>query len=161
MVGTSITLVEKKPAKLLEEIRVQANSAGMKLHAVQFVGAEESMDSAKQDTKASLWQLDESGTFTQSERANLSVVNEEARLLDQKIADLIEEEQIDGLIVMSGDPNDTNQHVIRAAAKKQVPVVGTGGTSMATIATLGARVIATSGTTGTTNRTRLFRLLLL
>lgn len=152
--GNLYNLGGKKPAKLLEEIRVQANSAGMKLHAVQFVGAEESMDSAKQDTKASLWQLDESGTFTQSERANLSVVNEEARLLDQKIADLIEEEQIDGLIVMSGDPNDTNQHVIRAAAKKQVPVVGTGGTSMATIATLGARVIATSGTTGTTNRTR-------
>ncbi|WP_241964562.1 PTS sugar transporter [Paraliobacillus zengyii] len=55
---------------------------------------------------------------------------------------------------MSSDPKETNQQVVKAAIESGIPIVGTGGTSMALISSMGAKVIATSGTTGTTNRTR-------
>ena len=47
-----------------------------------------------------------------------------------------------------------NHQALMMAAKKQIPVTGTGGTSMANAQALGCRVISASGTTGTTNRTR-------
>src|SRR5699024_1335148 len=51
-------------------------------------------------------------------------------------------------------PKGVNKKAIEAAAKKKIPIVGTGGTAMAHITSMGGNVIATSGTTGTTNRTR-------
>src|SRR5690606_371088 len=61
---------------------------------------------------------------------------------------------IDGIILMSADPNGTNKEAIAAAIRKRIPIVGTGGTSMAITSSKGGHVIAASGTTGTTNRTR-------
>ncbi|MGI6382049.1 MAG: hypothetical protein ACOXZT_02345 [Tissierellaceae bacterium] len=55
---------------------------------------------------------------------------------------------------MSSDPKATNQHSIKAAVEKRIPIVGTGGSSTAHVQSMGGNVISASGTTGTTNRTR-------
>lgn len=61
---------------------------------------------------------------------------------------------IDGLILVSADPKNTNNETVKAAAAKNIPGVGTGGTSVADARSLGLNVVAASGTTGSTNRTR-------
>lgn len=144
------------PEKLLAEIYVQCDAAGFEVAAVQFIAAEASMDGVKLTTPASLYSLSD-GSGTRPKRTiegALSMVNEAAKATDALIAQAIRDGNIDGLIVMSASPDGANQQVIKAAVETQLPVVGTGGTSMALITATGAKVIATSGTTGTTNRTR-------
>ncbi len=153
--GNLYNLGGKDPDKLVGEIAAQCNSAGMELGAVQFIAASESMDTAKETTSAVLygWNTEERRLAKRLE-GTLKEVNEAAFELDADMAALIGSGQIDGLIVMSADPEGANGQAIRAAAEKSIPVVGTGGTSMALIGSKGAKVIAASGTTGTTNRTR-------
>lgn len=145
----------KNPQKLIEEIKMQADSAGIKIAAVQFVGAEKSMDNANENTTARLytWNRD-SDELKISEQASLAEINQLALEEDKKIARSIENEEIDGLIVVSADPKEVNAEAVKAAVDKKIPIVGTGGTSMSEIQYMGGNVISSSGTTGTTNRTR-------
>jgi len=152
--GNLYNLGGKNPKKLLQEIEAQSKAADFRIAAVQFIAAEVSMDQAKENSKASLYTLDEDGEVVQSATNSLKNINEEAKVTDQLIAGIILEKKIDGLVVMSADPDGVNQHVVNAAEKMNIPIVGTGGTSMAAISAKGANVIAKSGTTGTTNRTR-------
>lgn len=152
--GNLYNLGGKDPKKLLNEIFNQITSTALEIEAVQFIAANESMDSAKDSTSASLWTLDNLGELHQTSTKNLIEINQQASLVDQKLAIEITDGAIDGLIVMSGDPKGTNQQAVKAAVETGIPIVGTGGTSMAMISSMGAKVIATSGTTGTTNRTR-------
>ena len=153
--GNLFNLGGRDPEKLLGEILVQCQSAGIEVAAVQFIAAQESMDVAKGKTLASLysWNIAEQ-TFVKGQQNNLATINDQAKSADEAIAALINNKEVDGIIIMSGDPEGTNNAAITAAAKFKLPIVGTGGTSMAMISTKGADVIATSGTTGTTNRTR-------
>ncbi|RCW62519.1 PTS sugar transporter [Saliterribacillus persicus] len=151
--GNLFNLGGKNPQALLGEIDKQAESASIEIGAIQFIAAETSMDQAKDSTKAALWFL-QNGEVVHSSSKTLEKVNGEAIEHDQKIATLIKQGEIDGLIVMSGDPTGANTQTILASKEKQIPIVGTGGTSMASIQSIGANVIATSGTTGTTNKTR-------
>lgn len=153
--GNLFNLGGRQPDKLLGEIMVQCQSAQVRIAAIQFIAAHESMDVAKEKTNASLYSYDiDSGSIVQGAVMTLKEINHLAKESDLKLARLIEAGKIDGLIVMSGDPEGANQQTIIAAAAKGIPIVGTGGTSMAQISTKGANVIAASGTTGTTNRTR-------
>jgi len=142
------------PEKLLAEIYVQCDAAGFEVAAVQFIAAEASMDSIKLTTPARLYGLADGATPVAIFEGELSAVNDAAKAVDAHIAEEIRAGNIQGLIVMSAEPGGVNQQVIKAAAETQLPIVGTGGTSMALITASGAKVIATSGTTGTTNRTR-------
>jgi len=153
--GNLFNLGGRDPEKLLGEILVQCQSAGVEIAAVQFIAAQESMDVAKGKTLASLysWNTAEQ-TFVKGQQNNLSIINDQAKDADQAIAKLIRNKAVDGIIIMSGDPEGTNNAAITAATEFKLPIVGTGGTSMAIISSKGANVIATSGTTGTTNRTR-------
>ena len=151
--GNLYNLGGKDPKKLLEEMVRQITAAGMEVTVIQFIAAAVSMDQVKPDTKADLWSWDGndvgivySGTLEQ--------VNQQAQTKDQKIGDSVKAGEIDGLILVSADPNSNNQAAIKAAAQTKIPVVGTGGTSMANVQSLGSNVVAVSGTTGTTNRTR-------
>ena len=145
----------KNPSKLIEEIEIQANAAEINIAAVQFVGANKSMDNLNQKTKARLYSWDnEKQRLEISPEQEITAVNQEAAEADKKIAAMIENEEIDALILVSCDPDGVNQKAVEAAAEKNIPVVGTGGSSMAEVQYLGANVISTSGTTGTTNRTR-------
>ncbi|WP_066185903.1 MULTISPECIES: PTS sugar transporter [Gracilibacillus] len=151
--GNLYNLGGKHPQQLLEEIEKQAESAGISITAVQFIAANESMDAIKETTEAAIWEKNEQGMHPG--KSNLLIdINERTKEIDQAIAKQIRAGDIDGLIVMSGDPEGANLNALSAAAETKIPIVGTGGTSMAAIASMGCRVISTSGTTGTTNRTR-------
>ncbi|QCT04695.1 putative membrane protein [Paenibacillus algicola] len=153
--GNLYNLGGKDPRRLLGEILIQMESADLSCAALQFIAAEASMDQAKPDTRATLysWKMSQDEPVIAAQ-GTLQEVNEAARQLDQDIAEQISLGEIDGIIVMSADPEGTNRLVFEAAARHKIPVTGTGGTSMAGIQSRGVHVIAASGTTGTTNRTR-------
>ena len=153
--GNLYNLGGKEPLKLLGEILTQSKAASMEVTAIQFIGAKATMDKINKNTGARLytWNEDEKKIFATAEDT-LTNINELSVKTDLEIAQKIREGVIEGLILMSSDPNGTNRHAIKAAAEMKIPIVGTGGASMATIQSLGGNVISTSGTTGTTNRTR-------
>ncbi|MEH7383357.1 PTS sugar transporter [Bacillus sp. JJ1533] len=153
--GNLYSLGGKEPEKLLSELLLQIEAAGVKCASLQFIAAKGSMDSVKESTETTIYGWDpEQNKPTIIAQGTLKEINVEAEKMDQEIATKIENGEIDGLIFMSADPNGANKHVVETAAKRKLPATGTGGTSMATISSKGVNVISTSGTTGTTNRTR-------
>ncbi|SHF16576.1 Phosphotransferase system IIC components, glucose/maltose/N-acetylglucosamine-specific [Seinonella peptonophila] len=143
------------PEQLLNEMLKQCQAAELEIKEVQFIAATASMDQVKETTSGRLYRFDSiQQNVIEMVHGTLKEVNQQARTMDQKIAELIDAGEIDGLIMMSADPRGVNQKTVQAAAGKQIPIVGTGGTSMSLVTAAGANVIATSGTTGTTNRTR-------
>ena len=76
-----------------------------------------------------------------------SALLRQAAALDEQLAKLIDEGAIDGLVLMSSDPKGVNSKAVAAAARKKIPAVGTGGTSIANTQAAGVRVISASGTT--------------
>ncbi len=142
------------PKKMMDEIFTQAQSAGIRIAYVQFIGTNTTMDNISMDAKARLWTLNGDNSIGCSEEAALKDINEMAVRNDKELAELIYAGKIDGMMLLSCDPKGTNKRALTAAAEKQIPLAGTGGTSMANTQAMGCRVIAASGTTGTTNRTR-------
>lgn len=151
--GNLYSLGGKYPKQLLTEIIAQTDAAKMNVSAIQFISAETSMDTAKDQTKASLYTLKEN-ELTTIFQGSLKDTNLEAEKLDLEISKKIKKGLIDGLILMSVDPDHANKHAILAAAEMKIPIVGTGGTSMGNVSSKKGNVISVSGTTGTTNRTR-------
>nr|WP_263327042.1 PTS sugar transporter [Neobacillus sp. Marseille-Q6967] len=153
--GNLYYLGGKEPEKLLEELLLQIDAAGMECGALQFIAAKASMDTVKENTPAELYSWNESTQKpTVIANGTITEVNAAASLLDSEIAGKIANGEIDAVIFMSADPKAANKSAVEAAAEKNLPATGTGGTSMAAIASKGVNVISTSGTTGTTNRTR-------
>ena len=142
------------PEGIVAEIKRQAQAAGIEVAFVQFVLASASMDTVDEKAPATLYQLDEDGVLTAGQEQPLARVNETARALDNTLANMIDACEIDGLMLMSCDPEGANKQAVAAAARAQIPVAGTGGTSMAGVTAAGCHVVSASGTTGTTNRTR-------
>lgn len=141
------------PQKLLSEIQTQADSAGINVAFVEFIGAHRSMDGIPDDAPAALWTV-EDGRFVHTDDMPLKECNAVAQNSDAELAELINNGKIDGIIMMSCDPEKLNNASLKAAAQKKIPAVGTGGTSVANAQKLGVNVISASGTTGTTSRTR-------
>ncbi|WP_231633225.1 PTS sugar transporter [Numidum massiliense] len=153
--GNLYSLGGDDPVKLLQEIHTQCEAANVEIGIVQFIGAKASMDNIKETTPATLYVWDaQTQTAQATFSGTLKEVNEKVGQVDQRVASEIDAGRIDGIVLMSADPNGANREAIAAAIKQRVPIVGTGGTSMATTSSKGGNVIATSGTTGTTNRTR-------
>lgn len=142
------------PAALLSEIIKQLTAAGVAVGGVQFVAAAASMDSAKQETPAALWGIDDDAHPIVLAEGSLATINEQARVSDQELADRVAAGDIDGLVLVSSDPKDTNAKVVAAGAAAEIPAVGTGGSSIAAAQAAGLSLVAASGTTGSTNRTR-------
>ena len=142
------------PRGMMREIFNQAESAGIEVAYIQFVGTTGSMDTISMDAKARLYTLAEGGELAESGEQTLAEINKLAEASDEKLAELIRAGEIDGIMLMSCDPKGINSRALTAAAEKGIPVAGTGGSSMADTQALGCKVIAASGTTGTTNRTR-------
>jgi hypothetical protein len=141
------------PTALLKEIFVQAESAGIEIASVEFIAAGASMDNISPESKALLFTL-AGGHAEAGPEAALREINEQAKKLDGVLAQKIGNGEIDGVVMMSCDPGNVNSASVKAMAEKKIPVVGTGGASMANSQKMGVKVISTSGTTGTTNRTR-------
>lgn len=141
------------PAGMLKDIAVQLDAAGFELARAVFVSADATMDGIGPHAAAQLWVLQD-GSFTAVSRGSLADINELARVEDNRVAGEIRAGRIDGLIVMSADPDGVNAASISAAVESSIPVAGTGGTSIAKAQALGANLVAASGTTGTTSTTR-------
>ena len=152
--GNLYTQGGNDPQGMMREIFNQADSAGIEVAFIQFVGTSGSMDVISKNAKARLYTLDGNGALTAGDEATLEEVNAQAKEYDAKLRELILAGEIDGIMLMSCDPKGINREALSAAAEKAIPVAGTGGSSMAEVQTMGCRVIAASGTTGTTNRTR-------
>lgn len=142
------------PKKMMNEIFVQADSAGIEVAYVQFIGTNTTMDNISANSAARLWTLTGKGEIGCGEEAPLSLINKEAEKNDEELAELVRGGKIDGIMLLSCDPKGVNNKALSAAAEMKIPLAGTGGTSMANTQAMGCRVIAASGTTGTTNRTR-------
>lgn len=151
--GNLYNLGGKDPFSLLGEIKHQLDAAGIELRAVQFIAAKVSMDNAKPHTPASLIIL-EDGQFKVADEGKLEEINSIAKHYDRSLAEQITNGEIDALILVSADPKGTNIETIKAAASKDLPGVGTGGTSCGIARSMGLNIVSASGTTGTTNRTR-------
>lgn len=141
------------PKAMLREIKVQAESAGMELAYVQFIGADGSMDTISSDAGAKLYGMSGAEIEVVAE-GTLAEMNQAAAPYDEQLAALIEEGKIDAVVILSCDPKGVNEKALTAAAGKKIPVAGTGGTSVAGAQSMGCNVVSASGTTGTTNRTR-------
>lgn len=141
------------PAKLVADVKRQLDAAGFILEATQFVAAQTSMDNVTDSSPAQLWTLTSEG-FAVTFEGSLAEVNELTRQHDAELALKVANGEIDGLILMSADPEDTNAETIKAAVAKGIPAVGTGGTSIAKAQQLGLKLVSVSGTTGTTSTTR-------
>ncbi len=142
------------PKKMMEEIFAQTDSAGIEVAYIQFIGTNGTMDTISSDAPARLWTLAGKDEVTCTEEAPLKEIDERAKENDKALAAMIREGKIDGMMLMSCDPEGANHEALTAAAETGIPLAGTGGTSMAATQTMGCNVIAASGTTGTTNRTR-------
>jgi fructose-specific phosphotransferase system IIC component len=151
--GNLFNLGGDKPVELLEKIINQAEVANITVEEIQFIGASSSMDRVKDSTQSSLYILEDE-IIKKEFSGKLKDVNDEAKEKDKKISEKIKNGKIQGLILVSADPENTNKKAIEAAQSEGIPVVGTGGTSMSTVQSMGVNVISASGTTGTTNRTR-------
>jgi fructose-specific phosphotransferase system IIC component len=151
--GHLFVLGGKDPQALLEEILKQAKAASISVTDIVFVAASTSLDKANKETSAGLWKQTVDGP-KEIFRGSLAEVNEKAKEENQKLGESIRSGEVNGVILVSADPKNVNKPVIDAAAKANIPVAGTGGTSMAETRSMGGNVIAASGTTGTTNRTR-------
>lgn len=142
------------PRAMISEVFSQAAAAGIDVAFVQLVLAQSSMDTATGETSAKLYTLDGDGELMASRPAPLAAINKQAAETDAQIAAAIRAGEVDGLMLLSCDPEGANSAAITAAVELKIPVAGTGGTSMAKVREMGANVIAASGTTGTTSRTR-------
>ena len=151
--GHLFVLGGKDPAGLLDEIIRQAGAAQMEVSQAVFVAASKPLENPAPETPAALWVLQD-GKPAVVFNGTLAEVNEQAKAPLAELAAGIRAGQVDGLVLVSADPQGADQEVLAAAAESKIPVAGTGGSSMAAARTLGANVISASGTTGTTNRTR-------
>lgn len=151
--GNLYTQGGNDPKKMMDEIFVQAGSAGIEISYIQFISANATMDNISHDAKAGLWILQD-GKACCIEEDTLAEINKKAGKYDNELAQRIKDGEIDGVLLLSCDPQGVNRAALEAAAEKQIPAAGTGGTSMAAAQAMGCRIIAASGTTGTTNRTR-------
>lgn len=141
------------PERLLTDVLRQIEAAGLVPAGVQFVAAQASMDGISPQAPAELWSLVD-GVPAVVARGTLSEVNEAARAADARLAAQVSEGLIEGLILVSADPAGVNARTVAAAAERELPAAGTGGTSIASAQRLGIRLVAASGTTGTTSTTR-------
>jgi hypothetical protein len=140
------------PAELIGQVHEQLAAAEMALVAVVFVAADRSLD-APDAARGTLWLLQE-GDPKNVASGSLEEINVLARAEDEKLATAIEDEAIDGLILISADSGGVNKASIAAAIAQDLPASGSGGTCVATAEAAGLRFVASSGTTGTTNVTR-------
>ena len=115
---------------------------------LDFIGDDQANDSVK------LWVMESGGLIVGKCVGSLDHVNIALMIEDARIARLIHSNTIHAVIAISSDPIGANKLTISAAIKKNIPIIGTGGTSLSCISTLGGNVIGCSGgsvaTTGVT-----------
>ena len=138
---------------MMKEILLQTGAAQMQVAAVQYILASSSLDTAGPDSPARLFTWKD-GELHLEKEGTLSQINEAALEVDARIAQMVREGQIDGVMFVSAEPERVNHLTFQAAIESELPLAGTGGGSVAKVQSMGGRVLSASGTTGTTSRTR-------
>lgn len=109
----------------------------------------------QEDDSATLWVMKDGGPLLRKHVGSLASVNCLLRIEDMRISNLILLDEIDAIISISSDPEDTNKLTVAAAIQMNIPILGTGGTSLSYISTSGGNVIGCSGgSVATTGLTR-------
>ena len=85
------------------------------------------------------------GSLEKKCSGTLNDVNNQLKIDDRRIADLILLGGVDAIISISSDPEGANKLTVAAAILKNIPFLGTGGTSLSSISTSGGNVIGSSG----------------
>ncbi|MFT8362192.1 MAG: hypothetical protein ABF608_03365 [Sporolactobacillus sp.] len=152
--GNFYRLGGNAPEEMLRTLLRTMAVADFEWQDALFVAADRSFDQkTNDDARASLYILEE-GHLKHIGQGTIQDINQRAAQYDVEIAERIDAGDIDGLVAISSDPQGINKHAVAAAARKAIPIVGTGGTSMAAIQQAGGNVITISGTTGTSVETR-------
>lgn len=138
---------------MMKEIIAQTRSADMEITAVQYILASSSMDMADPKSNARLYTFKDNRLHLEKEDT-LAHINEAALSVDEEIAAMIRNGQIDGVMFVSAEPDRINHQTFTEAIQAGLPLAGTGGSSVAKVQNMGGRLLSASGTTGTTNRTR-------
>jgi hypothetical protein len=113
------------PEKMMKEIFTQAESAGIEVAYIQFIGTGASMDNISMDAKAKLWTLSGKNAVGCSEEKTLKEINQMAEETDKELAGLIEKGEIDGIMLLSCDPKGVNRQALTAAAAKMISALET------------------------------------
>ena len=74
---------------MMEEIFAQADSAGIEVTYIQFIGTNTTMDNISLEAKARLWTLAGKDSVVASEEKTLGEINKDAAINDEELANLI------------------------------------------------------------------------
>lgn len=151
--GNFYRLGGSDPEQMLTGLIQSFQSNDFDLAALLFVAADQSLDKKQEGATATLY-IYENNQLKKAGQGSLHMINQRAMHYDSALAAHIETGAIDGLIAISSDPLGINVRSVTATIRAELPIAGTGGTSMATIQSSGGHVISVSGTTGTSNETR-------
>lgn len=110
-----------------------------------FVTSDTGLDSHSLDSSARLWILNDQKQCICQKSGTLADVNFEATIVDGLVAEKILAGEIHALIVVSCDPLFVNKASVNAAIRKNIPLVGTGGSSVSHISCHGGNIIGSSG----------------
>ncbi len=138
---------------LLTTLRRELARAGIEIGAVSLVDCEQPLDYAATTAHTVLWSWnDRTGQVERVAEGTLSEVNAQAAALDRQISRRVAGEdegqgarQIDGLVTVSCDVDVVNHKTLMSAARRGIPVAGTGGTSLGRMAAAGVCVVGSSG----------------
>ena len=88
---------------MMKEILLQTGAAQMQVAAVQYILASSSLDTAGPDSPAWLFTWKD-GELHLEKEGTLSQINEAALEVDARIAQMVREGQIDGVMFVSAEP---------------------------------------------------------
>mmetsp|Transcript_18996 Transcript_18996/g.28697 ORF Transcript_18996/g.28697 Transcript_18996/m.28697 type:complete len:708 (+) Transcript_18996:57-2180(+) len=154
--GGSAVLMSS-PWEVLTALKEQLSGINDKIPprigAAQFVCCEKALDTAGPRSMAALWLMDAQRPGYELEpqcilRGELYVVNARARELDGRLAQSGIMDTMDAVVALSADsrPGGANEQVLRAAARRGLPVAGTGGSSLSRAASVyGCQLAGNSG----------------
>ena len=87
---------------MMKEILLQTRAAQMEVAAVQYILASSSLDTAGQDSPAKLYTWRDGELYLEKE-GTLSQINDDALEVDARIAQMVREGQIDGVIIVRSE----------------------------------------------------------
>ena len=114
---------------------------------IAFIQCQYGMDfiNPREMNSATLMIMTSGGSLEKKCIGTLDDINDQLKVEDGRIANLILLGGIDAIISISSDPEGANKRTVAAAILKNIPFLGTGGTSLSSISTSGGNVMGGSG----------------
>jgi hypothetical protein len=109
-----------EPRRLVDEIVVQCEAAGVEVSHLQFVAADGSMDRIEGDNVTARLLTLRNGVVVDAASGTVNEVNGMAAEIDREIAAAVEAGEVDGVILVSADPKGVNSATVAAAAARKI-----------------------------------------